>query len=64
MCKHTAVKQVVFPELWVLQRFKTTKVTFSLTQGHWQSFHWIGNSLTYTYATQLQCGTPQLHTAI
>jgi len=34
----------MFPELWVLQRFKTVKVTFSLTQGHWQSCHLIGHT--------------------
>jgi len=37
--------EVTFPpELWVLQRLKTSKVTFSLTQGHWQSCHLIGHT--------------------
>jgi len=34
----------VFPELWVLQTFKTAKVTFSLTHGHRQSCHSIGHT--------------------
>jgi len=42
--KHAELKHAVFPELWVLQRFKTAKVTCSLTQGHWQSCHLIGHT--------------------
>jgi len=42
-CKHIELKHAIFPELWVLQRFKTATVTFSLTQGHWQSCHSIGH---------------------
>jgi len=38
------LKHAVFPELWVLQRFKTAKVTVTLTQGHWQSSHSIGHT--------------------
>jgi len=39
MCEHTvATKHAIFPELWALQRFKTAKLTFSLTQGHWPRF--------------------------
>jgi len=34
VCKHIELKQAIFLELWVLQRFKTAKVTFSITQGH------------------------------
>jgi len=43
VCKHTEIKHAIFPELWVLQRFKTAKVTFSLTKGHWQSCHSKGH---------------------
>jgi len=38
------LKHAIFPELWVLQKFKTRKVTFSLTQAHWQSFHLVRNT--------------------
>jgi len=31
MCKRIELKRAVFPELWVLQRYKTAKVAFSLT---------------------------------
>jgi len=44
MCKHTELKHAIFPKLWVLQRFKTAKVTFSLTKSHWQSCHSIGHT--------------------
>jgi len=43
-CKQTVVKYAIFPELWVLQRCKTEKVTSSLTQGHWQSCNSIGHA--------------------
>jgi len=45
VCKHTELKHAIFPELWVLQWFKTAKVTFSLTQGYWQSCHSIDHPL-------------------
>jgi len=49
MCKHTVVKRPIFPELWVLQKVKTAKVTFSLTL--------IGQSVAMaTYLEQLQNG--------
>jgi len=32
VCKHTDWKHDIFCELWVLRRFKTAKVTLSLTQ--------------------------------
>ena len=44
MCKHTELKHAIYPTLWVLERFKTAKVTFSLTEGHWQSCYWIGHN--------------------
>ena len=37
MFKHRELKHATFPKLWVLQRFKTAKVTSSLSQGYWQS---------------------------
>jgi len=36
------LKYATFPKSWVLQRFKTAKVTFSLNQGHWQLCHSTG----------------------
>jgi len=42
MYKHTELKHTIFPMLWVPQKFKAAKVTFGLTQGHWQSCHLIG----------------------
>jgi len=44
MSKNTELNHAVFPKLWVLQRFKTAKVTFSLIQGHWQLCHSIGHT--------------------
>jgi len=43
LCVNTQLKHAIFSELWVLQRFKTAKVTFRLTEGHWQSCHSIGH---------------------
>jgi len=34
------LKHATFSKLWLLQRFKTAKVTFGLTQGHWQPCCW------------------------
>jgi len=44
----TELKHAIFPNLWVLQRFKTAKVTFILT-GHWQSCHLIGHTHTHAH---------------
>jgi len=46
-CKHTLAKHTIFPELWVLQKFKKAKVTFSLIQGHWQWCHMIAYRLYF-----------------
>jgi len=43
-CKHSELKHTTFPMLWVLQRFQTAKVTFNITQGHWQSCYSIGHT--------------------
>jgi len=39
MCKHIVVE---LQFMYELERFQITKVTFKLTQGHWQSYHSIG----------------------
>jgi len=44
VCKHTELNVLIFTELWVLRRFETAKVTFSLTQDHWQSCSLIGHA--------------------
>jgi len=43
MCKCIVVESQFMYELSVLQRFQIAKVTFELTQGHWQSYHSTGH---------------------
>jgi len=45
MCKHIVVRALFMS--YLVQRFQTTKVTFKLTQGNWQSCHSIGHILLY-----------------
>ena len=37
ICKHTVIDilYAIFPELWESETFRTVKVTFKITQGHW-----------------------------
>ena len=42
MCKYIVVETQFMYELLVLERFQIAKVTFKLTQGHWQSYRSIG----------------------
>jgi len=59
ICKHIVVLHVIFPELWVLQRFKPAKVTFSLTQAsHWQSFCSISHTWFPVFHCNCLCPAP------
>jgi len=42
MCRHIVVNSATFPQVWELEKFQTSKVTFQVTQGHWYWCHLIG----------------------
>ena len=73
LCVHVIVKSHFIHELYILQRFQTTKVTFKLTQGHQQWCHSIAHiwfliclplwlSLSYTVSEKLSLISQNLKT--
>jgi len=44
MCKYTVIKNHYISGVMGITRFNTEKVTYSLTQGHWQLCHSIGHT--------------------
>jgi len=53
MCKHIAVETLYIYELWALHRLQKAKVTFKLTEGHWQSCQSIGHNDFYRATAML-----------
>ena len=60
MYKHIVVKLHFIYELYVLQRFQTTKVTFSLTQGHRQSRPYMISYLSSIVTMSLSCTVSEI----